>query len=95
MGLPYKHRLAGLMADSQPIPLSEIYPFWRINVNSADNIAYLPLFDPRMPEPRAPGALAASGSGNGGGSGGKKQKAPPKCSNCGEMGHTIRKCPIP
>lgn len=50
----------------------------------ADNIAYAPLLDPRMPEPRPHrAALAASGSGNssGSGTGEKKQKTPLECSN--------------
>jgi hypothetical protein len=95
MGLPCKHHLAALVANNnQPIPLSDIHPFWRTD-ESANDIAYLPLLDPRMPEPRPPRAApAASGSAASGGAG-KKQKAPPKCSNCGEIGHTIRKCPMP
>ena len=95
MGRPCKHRLAALVANNnQPIPLSDIHPFWRTD-ESANDIAYLPLLDPRMPEPRPPRAApAASGSAASGGAG-KKQKAPPKCSNCGEIGHTIRKCPMP
>lgn len=95
MGLPCKHRLADLIRLNQPIPLADIHPFWRIGLDSS-NTPYLPLLDPRVPVPkpkRSDKSSQASGnSGGDSGGGGTKKKAPSRCSKCGEVGHTYKKC---
>jgi hypothetical protein len=102
MGLPCAHRIARLLEKKQPIPLTDIHPFWRQNIAPDDQSEYLPLLEPRLPIPKAKrsdekggnsdklgikkGTLAATAIG--------KKKAPSKCSNCGEIGHTIRSCKV-
>jgi hypothetical protein len=81
-----------LLDIKQPILLSAIHPFWRQNLASEDQSDYLPLLEPRLP------ILKAKKSNQGGGDQGRnstgRKKAPSKCSNCGEIGHTIRLCKV-
>jgi hypothetical protein len=91
MGLPCKHRLASLIKSEQPILLAEIHLFWRIGLDSAEEAYLPPLLNPR------PGTTQRSNqtTDNGGVVGPlKKPKAPRKCSNCGEIGHSCKTCPI-
>jgi hypothetical protein len=86
-GLPCAHRINGLIKQNQPIPLTDIHQFWRIRPG-LENQAYRPLLEPRLPAPppRVPdqrdGVLVVP----------KKKKAPGRCSQCGEIGHNVKKC---
>lgn len=90
MGLPCAYRIDALIKQNQPIPLTDIltniHQFWRIG--GLENPAYVPLLEPRLPAlpPKISGrtdvALIVP----------KRQKAPGRCSQCGEYGHTVRKC---
>lgn len=102
MGLPCAHRIAQLLEVKQPIPLTDIYPFWRQDLALNDLSEYLPLLEPRLPIPKA--KILDQKSGNSdelaitkatptAATTGKK-KALSKCSNCGEIGHTIRSCKV-
>jgi hypothetical protein len=89
IGLPCAHRITRLLDIKQPIPLSAIHPFWRQNLASEDQSEYLPLLEPRLPIPKA---KSDRGGGDRGRNSTGKKKAPSKCSDCGEIGHTIRSC---
>jgi hypothetical protein len=52
MGLPCAHRIARLLEVKQPIPLTDIHPFWRQNLAPDDQSEYLPLLEPRLPIPK-------------------------------------------
>lgn len=85
-GLPCAHRIDALVKQNQPIPLTDIHLFWRIG--GLENQAYLPPLEPRLPAPppkvsdRKDMMVVVP----------KKQKAPGRCSQCGECGHNVRKC---
>ena len=85
-GLPCAHRIDALIKQNQPIPLTDIHLFWRIG--GLEKQAYIPLLEPRPPAPppkvsdRKDIVLVVP----------KKQKAPGRCSQCGEYGHNVRKC---
>jgi hypothetical protein len=97
MGLPCAHRIAPLLMNHQPIPLSDIHQFWRTGLSNEQS-EYLPILGPlllRPPTPRRSNQYDTSYQSN------KssdqrivKKKAPSKCSNCGEIGHTIRSCKV-
>ena len=50
MGLPCAHRIADLLLEHQPIPLSDIHPFWRIGLGREIS-QYLPILEPSLPAP--------------------------------------------
>ena len=90
-GLPCAHRIETLIKQNLSIPLTDIHPFWRTSgLGTQGSIPYLPLLEPRLPAPppkisdRTDVVLVVP----------KKQKAPGRCSQCGEYGHNIRKCGI-
>lgn len=94
MGLPCAHRIASLLSTYQPIPLSDIYQFWRIGLGN-ELSEYLLILDPLVPPPPRKSNQDTLYQSN------KisdqrviKKKAPSKCSNCGEIGHTIRSCRV-
>lgn len=49
MGLPCAHRLQVLKAEGRPIPLTEIFQFWRIA--DAEEAQYAPVLEPELPKP--------------------------------------------
>jgi hypothetical protein len=85
--LPCAQRINSLIKQNQPIPLTDIHQFWRI-VPGLENQAYRPLLEPRLPAPppkvpdQRDGVLVVP----------KKKKAPGRCSQCGEVGHNVKKC---
>jgi hypothetical protein len=92
MGLPCAHRIFDLLKRNQAIPLSDIHPFWRIDLDQGDS-DYRPILEPMIPLPKPKKrkrdeAQAAEIIGEPV----QKKKAPPKCSTCGEVGHTRRSC---
>jgi hypothetical protein len=95
MGLPCAHRIAGLLSTHQPILLSEIHQFWRIGLNNEVS-EYLPILEPILLLPQRKSTHDTSYQNNRTSSdqGVIKKKAPSKCSNCGEIGHTIRSCRV-
>lgn len=95
MGLPCAHRIASLLTKHQPIPLSDIHQFWRIGLSNESSM-YLPILDPLLPPPTRRSAQENISDQNIKTSNQKvtKKKAPSKCSNCGEIGHTIRSCRV-
>jgi ribosomal protein L32 len=105
MGLPCAHRIADLLAKHKPIPLSDIHPFWRISLYN-ESSEYLPILDPLLLPPTRRLAQDKISDRNNKTSDQRtsdqrtsdqrssKKKAPPKCSNCGEIGHTIRSCRV-
>jgi hypothetical protein len=90
MGLPCAHRIASLLSTYQPIPLSDIHQFWRIGLGN-EALEYLPILNPLIPQPPARKSNHYTKSSN---QKITKRKAPSKCSNCGEIGHTIRSCRV-
>jgi hypothetical protein len=98
IGLPCAHRIARLLEVNQPIPLTDIHPFWRQNIAPNDLSEYIPLLEPRLPIPKAKildqksGILDELGVKKGTTTG--KKRAPFKCSKCGEIGHTISSCKV-
>lgn len=102
MGLPCAHRIVRLLEIKQPIPLTDIHPFWRQNIAPDDQSQYLPLLEPRLPIPKAKRSDKGGGNSdelgienrNSTATAKGKKKAPSKCSNCGEIGHTIRSCKV-
>lgn len=95
IGLPCAHRIASLLSTYQPIPLSDIHQFWRIGLGN-ELSEYLPILDPLLPlpSPRKPNQDALYQSNKTSDQRVIKKKAPSKCSNCGEIGHTIRSCRV-
>jgi hypothetical protein len=89
MGLPCAHRIAGLLSTYQPIPLSDIHQFWRIGLGNEVS-EYLPILDPILSLPQR----ILSQDNTSSVQRVIKKKAPSKCSNCGEIGHTIRSCRV-
>ena len=49
MGLLCAHRIADLLMEHQPIPLSDIHPFWRIGLGREIS-QYLPILEPSLRE---------------------------------------------
>jgi hypothetical protein len=90
IGLPYTHQVASLLSTYQPIPLSDIHQFWRIGLGNEVS-EYLPILNPLIPLPPARKSNHHTKSSN---QKITKKKAPSKCSNCGEIGHTIRSCRV-
>jgi hypothetical protein len=95
MGLPCAHRIASLLSTHQPIPLSDIHQFWRIGLGN-ELSEYLPILDPLvpLPPPRKPTQDTLYQSNKTSDQRVIKKKTPSKCSNCGEIGHTIRSCRV-
>jgi hypothetical protein len=89
MGLPCAHRIAGLLSIYQPIPLSDIHQFWRIGLDNEVS-EYLPILEPILSLPQRISNQDNTFSDQRV----IKKKAPSKCSNCGEIGHTIRLCRV-
>jgi hypothetical protein len=80
--------------SGQANPLSAIHPFWRLDSAIIEEADWLPILEPSLPKVRSKGneihtPATASIAGL---IGPKKNKAPPKCSKCGIIGHTIRAC---
>ena len=90
MGLPCAHRISSLLGSNQAILLTEIHPFWRIGLSEGQS-SYLLLLEPLIPLPRPKRKRNQDQEGEGEPSQ-KRKKAPPKCSTCGEVGHTRRSC---
>jgi hypothetical protein len=88
MGLPCAHRIASLLSTHQPIPLSDIHQFWRIDYDNEAS-EYLPILEPILSLPQR-----KQNQDNTSDQRVIKKKAPSKCSNCGEIGHTIRSCRV-
>jgi hypothetical protein len=95
IGLPCAHRIASLLSSHQPIPLSDIHQFWRIGLGN-ELSEYLPILDPLVPPPppRKPNQDTSYQSNKTSDQRVIKKKAPSKCSNCGEISHTIRSCRV-
>jgi histone-lysine N-methyltransferase SETD2 len=88
MGLPCAHRIATLLSQHQPIPLSDVHQFWRLSLGN-ELSEYLPILDPLVPPPPQRTLNQDTSDPRV-----TKKKAPPKCSNCGEIGHKIRSCRV-
>jgi hypothetical protein len=94
MGLPCAHRIASLLSTHQPIPLSDIHQFWRIDYDNEVS-EYLPILEPILSLPQMISNQDNTyQSNNTSDQRIIKKKAPSKCSNCGEIGHTIRSCRV-
>jgi hypothetical protein len=95
MGIPCAHRIARLLIEHQPIPLSDIHQFWRLGLGN-ESSEYLPILDPLapLPPPRIPNKDTSYQRNKTSDQRVIKKKAPSKCSNCGEIGHTIRSCRV-
>ena len=91
MGLPCAHRISSLLKSNQAILLTDIHPFWRIGLGEGES-DYLPLLEPLIPLPKPKKRKRDQDQGDEGESSQKRKKAPPKCSTCGEVGHTRRSC---
>jgi hypothetical protein len=92
MGLPCAHRISSLLESNQAIPLTDIHQFWRIGLGESES-EYLPLLEPLIPLPKPKKRkLDEVGQNNVGEPSQKQKKAAPKCSTCGEVGHTRRSC---
>jgi hypothetical protein len=89
MGLPCAHRIASLLSTYQPIPLSDIHQFWRIGLGNEVS-EYPPILEPILSLPQRISNQNNISSDQ------RiiKKKAPSKCSNCGEIGHTVRSCRV-
>jgi hypothetical protein len=95
IGLPCAHRIASLLSTQQPIPLSDIHQFWRLSLGN-ESSEYLPILNPLLP-PLPPRKSTQDTSYQNNKTSDQrviKKKAPSKCSNCGEIGHTIRSCRV-
>jgi hypothetical protein len=89
LGLLCAHRIASLLSTYQPIPLSDIHQFWRIGLGNEVS-EYLPILEPILSLPQRISNQDNISSDQRV----IKKKAPSKCSNCGEIGHTIRSCRV-
>jgi hypothetical protein len=95
MGLPCAHRIASLLSTQQPIPLSDIHQFWRLGLGNEVS-EYLPILNPLLPllPPRKSTQDTSYQINKTSDQQIIKKRAPSKCSNCGEIGHTIRSCRV-
>jgi hypothetical protein len=96
IGLPCAHRIASLLSTYQPIPLSDIHLFWRIGLNNKVS-EYLPILEPILSLPQRKSNQEDNTSYQSNKTSDQrviKKKAPSRCSNCGEIGHTIRACRV-
>lgn len=93
MGLPCKHRLFNLIRLNQSILLDEIDPFWHIKPTlGTQSVIILP---PDIPQKAKKGGKRGADCLIRKEEGPKrKQKAPARCSGCGEANHTFRSCPM-
>lgn len=102
-GLLCKHRITTFLQLSQPIPLTEIHSFWKIDI-APDNSEYQQILDPRLPVPRQPKRIPYSNqivvcNGNKSTqveSNKPATRAPSTCSACRGIGHimTSNRCPL-
>jgi hypothetical protein len=91
MGLPCAHRISSLLKSRKAIPLTDIYPFWRIGLSK--ELEYLPLLEPLIPLPKAKKRkIDQLEQNNECEAIRKRKKAPSKCTACGKVGHTRRSC---
>jgi hypothetical protein len=88
MGLLCAHRITSLLSTYQPIPLSDIHQFWRIGLDNEVS-EYLLILEPILSLPQR-----ISNQNNMSSDQRIIKKALSKCSNCGEIGHTIRLCRV-
>jgi hypothetical protein len=92
MGLPCKHMIRELLKVNQPIGLDKIDPFWVTRPPTAEYLSILPprvYLQPKKEEKKRKRSEEITEI-----SEIKRPKAPSKCSGCGEIGHTIRSCPL-